>query len=290
MAEAKYATEVIFTKYVHILPLRVRYGLSFAKIWVKIDRVIMAPHCICLLYHFSTLTSWRWLKSSLMEDRHLFTLHSQYHWLQMTWQHKSQDNNCHGFDLQHKVILEQSIIHWNVNAIILMQFASLTAPKVDILTTFDSASKITVFQFHWSTKPCLPFATWPSGTVQAPEKLLIEWLGTPWLFDNTHKLRPYRGSLNVWIPTEGFRQISTLYTITPGQTGKYFALCILRCISVNKIYCIKIQISLNVVHKGPTENNWSLVWAMAWCLFMLSYNLSHWWPMHCHIGHHTSMC
>ena len=43
MAEAK---GLYAQKPLHISPSRASYGVPFLRIWVKIDRVITAPHCI----------------------------------------------------------------------------------------------------------------------------------------------------------------------------------------------------------------------------------------------------
>ena len=56
MTEVKYASEVIFTKTPHILPSQVSYWVSFVRIWVKIDRIIM--ELLCILsgnIHFRTI-------------------------------------------------------------------------------------------------------------------------------------------------------------------------------------------------------------------------------------------
>ena len=45
----------------------------------------------------------------------------------------------------------------------------------------------------------------------------------------------------------------------PGQNGHHFADDILKCIFMNKKFCISIQISLKFVRKGPVNNNPALV-------------------------------
>ena len=44
-----------------------------------------------------------------------------------------------------------------------------------------------------------------------------------------------------------------------------FADNIFKCIFMNEMFCISIQISLKFVLKGPIDNNTALVQIMAWC-------------------------
>ena len=50
----------------------------------------------------------------------------------------------------------------------------------------------------------------------------------------------------------------------PGQNGRLFADDIFRCIYTNEKFCILVKISLNLVRKGPNDNNPALVQVMAW--------------------------
>ena len=50
-----------------------------------------------------------------------------------------------------------------------------------------------------------------------------------------------------------------------GQNGRHFADNIFRCIFMYEKCCILIRISLNIVPKGPIDNNPALVQIIAWC-------------------------
>ena len=52
---------------------------------------------------------------------------------------------------------------------------------------------------------------------------------------------------------------NTLNESPPGQNGRYFADDILKCIFMNKKFCILIKISLKFVPKGPIDNTPALV-------------------------------
>ena len=52
----------------------------------------------------------------------------------------------------------------------------------------------------------------------------------------------------------------------PGKIGRHFGDDIFRCIFVNKILCIFIQISLKCLPKGLIDYMSALVLVMAWCL------------------------
>ena len=48
-------------------------------------------------------------------------------------------------------------------------------------------------------------------------------------------------------------------TLRPRQNGRRFADDMFECVFMNEKFCISIQISLNFVSKGPTDNKSALV-------------------------------
>ena len=54
-----------------------------------------------------------------------------------------------------------------------------------------------------------------------------------------------------------------LFSSRPGQNGCHFADDIFKCIFMNEMLCILIQISLKFVPKGRIVSKWALVQIMA---------------------------
>ena len=61
-----------------------------------------------------------------------------------------------------------------------------------------------------------------------------------------------------------FNSLRLVNTLRPRQDGRLFPDDILKCIFLNENELISIKISLKFVHKGPINNNPSLVQIMAW--------------------------
>ena len=102
VTEAKYVSDVLFTNNTHISPLQESYEQSFAKIWVKIDHVIMAPHCTSYTYmpEIGVIIA---VKLSICKLLHYYSP-------RLTWYH---DNIAKNFKLLRNI---KCIINLNINA------------------------------------------------------------------------------------------------------------------------------------------------------------------------------